>query len=299
MFPSEIKNDEQIKEAIIRVIVFFDLFDYPLSDFEIWKNLDKKIDLQKLKEILELLTELETKDGFFFLKNRSEIVASRQKRHNYTQRKIRIAKRFSKVFSILPWVKTIIISNSIGQFNLRDGSDIDFFVITAPRRIWLTRFFCASIAALLNSRPKLKNKRDKICLSFYITTNNLNLDGLKLRDGDPYFFYWLRSFILLYNKDEVYEKFLAANNLNSHIRQVDDFTPSSNQINEGSLLNYLERIFKKIQFIIMSPVLKTAINNSVGVVVNDNVLKLYLTDNRQEYAEKYGNRFKQIFTKNN
>ena len=302
MFPSEIKTEEQIQEAIISVVVFFDLFDYPLTNYEIWKYLDYRLSLLKIDEsltYLKSLNELDSKDGLFFLKNRSEIIISRQKRHNYTQRKIKIAKRFSKIFSLLPWVKTVILSNSIGQFNLRDGSDIDFFIICSPRRIWLTRFFCAGVAALLNSRPKLKNKRDKICLSFYITTDNLNLDSLKLPGGDPYFFYWLRSFILLYNKDGVYEKFLAANNLVISNECNGIYFEKERDVKQNIIISQFEKIIKTIQYIIMSPALKKAINNSIGVVVNDNILKLYLFDNRREYAKKYGNRLEQIIKKNN
>ncbi len=298
MFPKELKTKEQIKEAIISVVVFFDLFDYPLSDYEIWKYLDKGADFLELKEVLNGLSELENKNGFFFLKGREEILVSRRKRHNYSQRKIKIARRFAAIFKILPWVKLIILSNSMGQFNLRDGSDIDFFIITSPRRIWLTRFFCAGLAALLNSRPKSGNKRDKICLSFYITSDNLNLDSLKLPSYDPYFFFWLRSFILLYNKDNIYERFLAENKLLS-LTNESTFDYNSQNKKQARFFDYLEIFIKKFQLLIMSPVLKKAINNSVGVVVNDNILKFYLLDRRLEYAEKYGNKFEQIFKKNN
>jgi hypothetical protein len=297
MLNSELKTDLTLSEAIIRVIVFFDLFDYPLSAPEIKKYLTTPATLTEIIQALTGLKEIEEKNGFFFLNSRSEILATRQKRHNYSLRKIKIASRFSRMFSLLPWVKTIILSNSIGQFNLRDGSDIDFFIITAKQRIWLTRLFCAGIAALLNSRPSAKDKRDKICLSFYITTANLDLDNLKLPAGDPYFFYWLRSFILLYNKDNVYERFLAVNEispLDSDLRKID-----AREERPGLFFNFFENITKKFQLMIMSPALKQAINNSVGVVVSDKVLKLYLRDNRLEYAEKYGNKICQVFAKGN
>ncbi|MFZ4631952.1 MAG: hypothetical protein ACOYL8_01940 [Patescibacteria group bacterium] len=294
MFPSELKTEEQISEAIIGVIVFFDLFDYPLSAYEIWKYLDKKTSLIIIVKSLENLKIIGKKNGLFFLAGREEIIDIRQKRHNYSLRKIKIANRFSKLFSLLPYVKTVILSNSIGLYNLRDGSDIDFFIISSANRIWLTRLYCAGVAALLNSRPSFKNKRDKICLSFYISTENLNLDNLKLVGGDPYFYYWLRSFILLYNKDKTYEDFLSANCLE---RSPDSYVPGTLEIDrkkEFKISRSFENIAKKIQFLIMSPALKRAINNSVGVVINDKVLKLYLTDNRQDYREKYGNKIKQV-----
>ncbi len=296
-----IKTDSQLKEAIIRVIVFFDLFSYPLSAYEIFKYLDKKIALSDIMADIVNISEIDQKDGFFFLAGRNEIIITRGERHNYSLRKIKIARRFARFFSLLPFIKLIALSNSIGQYNLRDGSDIDFFVICTPKRIWLTRLYCAGIAKMLNCRPTVKNKRDKICLSFYLTTEHLNLADLKLDGDDPYFFYWQRSLVLLYSKDRTYENFLIANGLPTLVTETELNSKITATVasRSNSILNFLETVAKKIQLKIMPPVLKQAMNNSTGVVISDQVLKLYLRDNRREYAQKYGDKIYQIFTQNN
>ena len=299
MLNSNIKTGEELKEATTRVIVFFDLFDYPLTAYEVWKYLDKEALLNEVVDILDALSisgTINKKKGFFFLPGRSEILTTRSLRHNYSLRKIKIARRFTKLFKILPSVKAVILTNSIGQNNMRDSSDIDFLIITAPKRLWLTRLFCTGIAKLANSRPTEKNKRDKICLSFYLSAESMNLDEFKLADGDPYFFYWLRSFILLYNKKKTYEQFLADNKL-----PLDTLAGPDNAqfLLKSKFLNYLEKLAARLQRAIMSEPLKKAVNNSDGVVINDRVLKLYLHDRRREYAEKYGNRLRQVFAKNN
>jgi len=303
MFKYELNNQDKLNETIIQVIVFFDLFDFPLTAFELWHYLDKQIRLQDIINVLEVAPEIESKNGLYFLAGRGEILKTRRERHNYFLRKYKIAQRFVRYFSFLPFIKVITLSNSIGQFNLRDGSDIDLFIITARRRIWLTRLFCAGIAKILNRRPTPKNKKDKICLSFYISEENLNLDNLQMANGDPYFFFWLRSLVLLYNKDKVYEKFLVANclPLSEISAQSLDSVPAVKQKTAGlnKTFNYFERVAQKIQLIVMSPALKKAMNNSIGVVISDNILKLYLHDKRLEYAEKYANRLRQIFEKNN
>ena len=303
MFKYELKNPNKLNETIIQVIVFFDLFDFPVTAYEVWHYLDKRISFQDIIRTLETIPEIESKNGLFFLLGRAEIIKIRQTRHNYFLRKYKIAKKFARYFSFLPYIKVITLSNSIGQFNLRDGSDIDFFIITSPRRIWLTRLFCAGIAKILNRRPTPKNKKDKICLSFYISEENLNLDNLQIDGGDPYFFFWLRSLVLLYNKNNVFGEFLTANGLPNeeipiHFSEKKLFQKQKN-ILLSPILNYLEALAKKVQLIVMSPALKEAMNNSVGVVISDNVLKLYLQDKRIEYAEKYANRIHQIFKKNN
>ncbi len=293
MFNYDIRNDKSLKEAIIHLVAFFDLFEYPLTGYEIWYYLDKP---GQLSDLLKFLANdspiIKQKNGFYFLAQREEIIITRQKRYNYTNRKLKIAKRFSYWFNLLPFIKTIAISNSIGAHNLREGSDIDFFIITSPNRIWLSRFLCAGLAKLLNRRPTKRNKQDKICLSFYITKDHLNLTDLKLPFNDPYFDYWIRSLILLYNKKGIYQQFLIANKL-----AKGELLPLKHPKN--SLVDKLEKLTKKWQLQIMSPDLKKEMNNSDGVVVNDQVLKLYLGDRRREFLDKFNCKINEIFQKIN
>ncbi len=288
----------EILTEIKKVIIFFDLFDYPLTIFEIWHYLDKRIGFAEIEEFLTADQRvIEEKNGFYFLFGRENILKIRANRYNYSCRKRKKAEQFIRNFKCLPFIKVIALANSIGAHNLRDGSDIDFFIITAPRRIWLTRFIVAGAAKILNRRPTSKNKRDKICLSFYLTTDNLNFDNLKLADSDPYLYYWLRTLVLLYNKNNSYETFLAANSLGRNPSLIK--VCSNETTRKNFFFDFLENFLKKIQLKIMSPALKQAMNNSAGVIVNDQVLKLYQSDNRHAYAEKYGNKLRQVLAKNN
>jgi len=275
-------KSDKLEEAIIRVVAFFDLFNYPLTLYELKNYLDIDVGLKELEDFLIGINLIEERDGFYFLSGREEIIAIRQSRYNYTNRKIKIAKRFTRFFRLLPFIKMIAISNSIGAHNLREGSDIDFFIITSPKRIWLSRLFCAGLAKMLHSRPTVNNKKDKICLSFYVTENHLNLSDLKLPSQDPYFDYWIKSLILLYNRDKMYEKFLEAN-----CNNIDNKNGSSGK-------SILENLAKKLQLRIMSSELKKEMNCSDGVVVDNDILKLYLHDRRREFLEKYNNKIHEI-----
>jgi len=272
----------QLREAIISVIAFFDLFDYPLTAYEILERVKPVAELEKIWEILDQETEvtlgdygrdnvvspliIQQKNGFYFLSGHEELVTIRQKRYNYSYRKIKIAKQFTCLFSLCPFVRVVTLANSIGSYNLRDGSDIDFFIITSPRRIWLSRLYCTGLAKILNSRPNAKTKKDKICLSFYLSQEHLR-----------------HGLVLLYNKDKVYEKFLQIN------RGLDNLVLIYPAVKK-SPGDYWEKQAKKIQFKIMPPILKAAMNKSDGVVINDQVLKLYQRDRRREYAARSWNR---------
>jgi hypothetical protein len=295
-----INNPGELKQAIIRALAFFDLFDHPLTAYEIWGQLNKQWPLADVCLFLERTvaipgTFLEHKNGFYFLRGRAAITAIRPQRHNYSTRKLKIARRFARLFSVLLCVKLVALANSLGQNNLRDGSDIDFFIISSPRRVWLTRLYCTGLAKVLNRRPRPTDKKDKICLSFYAATDHLCLDDLRLPGDDPYFDNWRRSLVVLYNKDNTYEKFLAANGLSPEVHVAEAKKPRR----FSPVLDKLEILAKKLQLAIMPPSLKSVMNSSDGVVVNDSILKLYQRDRRREYAEKYGNKVNEIIKENN
>lgn len=291
------------QEEILKIIAFYDIFSFPLTIFEIKKLLFPLSNLSEIETILELepiSSKLERKNGFYFLKGRAEIINSRNRRYNYSLRKIKTAKFFAKIFAKLPFVLTVYLVNSIGNYNLRDDSDIDFFIITKNKRIWLSRFFCAGLMKLLNKRPNKKTKKDKICLSFYLSEDNLNLSDLKIKDGDPYFDFWEKNLLLLEDKKNVNQKFLQVNNLEFYYdlgRVQNSPTPKNKTSLVGYLMNYFENLSYKLQVKIMPLKLRQAAEIKDvygGVVLSDNIIKLYLKDRRLEIKKKYEEKLAQL-----
>jgi len=283
---SDFSSAEELKKAILRLVAFFDLFEYPLTPLEIRHYLDNKVAISRLSLALDELSasagaiRLDSSDGFYFLPGREETITTRRKRHNYSQRKIKIAKKIGYFFNLLPSVKMIAVANSLGGYNLRDGSDIDFFIITSARRVWLSRLFCAGLAKILNRRPTAKHKRDRICLSFYAASDYLDFSNLNLPGFDPYFYYWQRSLIVLYNKEEKYQEFLAANGLPGG--KLGTETKKSFFFGD-----YLEKVVKNWQLRIMPAPLSSQNGQDSGVMLNDGIIKLYLLDRRREFLKKY------------
>ncbi len=294
--PNEINNKLELIKLVLGPIVFLDLFDYSPNANEIWRFIDKKISLSEVYNIVGALIGEQRvvyeRNGFYFLPGREKNIEIRQKRYNYSVKKIKIAKKFSRFFSFLPAVKMIAVANFIGDHNLREEGDIDFFIITSKNRIWLSRLFCAGFAKLLNSRPTARKKQDKICLSFYISEDHLDVSDLSLPIPDPYFHYWLRGLMPIYDKDNTYQQFLAANRIT--LDNDNALTPRKYKSN-----NILEKIAKSIQLKIMSPALREAMVGSEGVLISDNVLKLYLKDRRRYFAEKYNLKIDEIVQKIN
>lgn len=298
--------NNDLKVSIYKTIIYFDLFNYPLTAYELWQYLPSKSDFITCKKALEELEKekkIIRKTSFYYLKNRDKNLKHRNKRYHFSNRKIEIAQKMVRLFSFLPWVKFVALSNLIGRHNLRDGSDIDLFIITSKNRIWISRFFCAGIMKLLNKRPNKKTKRDKICLSFYVDQENLNLEKLALEGGkDFYFYYWLAGLYPLYDRGGYHYYLIKENQwIEKYLPNIElflsnqSYSPNLN-LSKGknivsnfnrAIFDYIEKVSANIQKRIMPKNLKEIANLDSRVVIKKGVLKLYLIDRRKEFEEKY------------
>jgi len=284
---------------IQKTISFFSLFNYPLTAFEVWKYLPVKAKFSEVLFCLDNgLENINQKNGQYFPALCEKNLEKRNRRYNYSDRKFKQAIKISKIFRFIPYIKMIAIVNIIGSANMRNESDIDFFIVTVPKRIWLTRFFCVLIAKILNKRPQKNKTKDTICLSFYITEDNLNLENLMLNSLDWYFIYWLACLVPIYDADNYYEKLINHNLwLKKTLPNWKKNTPSNRlQIKNkkyffSNFYNYcfdflfgnFENIIKKFQLKIMPEILKQKMNQDKSVIINDQILKLHINDRRKNF----------------
>ncbi len=309
-------NKQELALSIVKTIAFFDIFSYPLTAYEIFNYLPLKAKLKDVSDVLPYLVEIgivQEKDCFYFLATNDACYNARLNRYHLANRKLKIAKKVAKWFSYLPFVKLVALSNLIGRHNMRDESDIDIFIISGKNRLWLSRFFCAGLMKLLNKRPTKENKRDKICLSFYVDSDHLDLSNLSLENAeDWYFYYWLAGLYPLYDEGSYYLRLMQANQwLKNYLPNIDFFI--SNQSYNPALkfrskapfilrsfhnfLNFLEIRLKRLQLKIMPKALKEKANLSSQVVIKDGVLKLYLTDRRQEFKDIFDQKLYEVLKK--
>jgi hypothetical protein len=291
------------QEAVLKTIIFFDLFSYPLTNWEIWQYLNLEISLSNLeKEVADLVlnNSLEEKDGFYFLPGKQDLINIRKERYNFANYKIKLAKRAAKVFKWLPSVKLVAVANLIGHHNLRNESDIDIFIVSSPNRLWLTRLFCTGLMKIARQRPTKVCKRNKMCLSFYAASDGLAMESLRFKPNDPYFDHWFLGLHPVYDNDK-YLSYLRFKNPwlkksfpNSMLLKENfsgDFF-SSNWLDRFLYhgANWLNGLAKKIQVIIMPKVLKDLANQGTGVVLSDQILRFYLKDKRRDFLDKYHER---------
>lgn len=294
----------------MRTVAYFDMFDFPVTAYEIWQNLPKPSRFMEVIIFLEQgIKGLEHKNGFYFLSGRSALIETRLSRYTATDRKFKRALRLMKIYKFIPWLKMAAIGNLIGAHNLREESDIDLLIVAQGKRLWLTRFFCVIIAKILGLRPSPSRNQDKICLSFFISDQQLDLSSLMLVNprcsatmalkSDIYFIHWLAGLTPIYDPAGIYEKFILANNwLRSYLpnwqgriildrRKIDSRRLDFYREVADLFIGGLEPWFKKQQLKLLPKALQELKNLDTRVVVDDQVIKLHANDRREKYGNKY------------
>ena len=312
----KLNNKDVFISAILEVLAFFDIFDFPLTAFEIRKYLRVPCSLSTLNDFLDAPNRdqrIGYDNGFYFLAGREGIIAIRGSRYAAAARKMRVALRAASVFSYLPWIKFVALGNIMGPHNGKEASDIDLVIVTARNRIWLVRFFCVLISKFMGWRPNERSVRDKICLSFFLA-ENVGLGKTMLQkspestsftyplDSDPYFVYWTalliplfwdRSFFLKWDEqaDWLRERFP---NLSIGF---DGYFPARNLMKKT--ISAFFRIFfwpfesyaRAIQLKVMPSRLKCAANLDTRVMTGKDILKFHLNDRRDEYRNLFYRKF--------
>jgi hypothetical protein len=248
------------EEAILKTLLYSDLFDYPLRQEELYNFLiGKKISKSEFTRILNnTKLPIAFNDGFYFLKNRQRIVQTRQVRERISLKKLVKAEKIINKLSLIPTIKLIGISGTLAMRNCVEGDDIDIFVIAEKGFAWTTRFLTAFMLIIMGVyRNKNSQKyQDKICLNLILDENKISF-----KEKDLFTAHEIVQLLPVFEKDKTYRKFLTANSWVKNILPNFEFKHESifkkQQSDFDKLLIailkiiFLEKILKKLQLLYM------------------------------------------------
>ncbi len=230
---------------------------------------------------------------------------TREGRQTIVYRKWRRALRVGRWLAMMPYVEMIAVCNNLAYDNATDESDIDLFIVTTSKRIWIARFFVSGFLALLRLRPTHRTTRDKICASFFVSMDHLNLADLQIYElriknnelRDPYLLFWTATLYSIYDRGGVYERFWSANAwIKEHLPNAVPMIPHPwRTVRPVFSLRFLETIFdvwfeqwaKRIQMRTFPNNIRDLMNKDTRVVVTDEVLKFHTNDRREEYRKEF------------
>ena len=160
------------EKGILRTLLYFDIFNYPLNEIEIasFSPLPMEMHWQTALVTLTNRQIVHRLSGFYSLRDDPFLISRRKAGNLLAQKKMRTARMFSRLISLFPFVRSVMLSGSISKGYMDEKSDIDYFIITSTRRLWLVR-----AAMALFRRVFLFNSHKYFCTNYFIDCENLEI----------------------------------------------------------------------------------------------------------------------------
>ena len=251
-------------KSIIKTLAYYDIFDYPLTAEEIYHNLganhvfsmDVVNEIEKLCSVCLVYKE----NNFYLLRDKKDFVNKRLAGNKLAEKRMKSAYRMSKFISKFPYVRAILLSGSISKGYMEKDSDVDYFIITHPNRLWITR-----LLLMLFKKIFLLNSRKVFCINYFVDTDTLEIEEKNIFTATE-----LATLIPTYGT-ELYNELYDRNNWLKH------FYPNFPKRNTTRILTEKQNVLKKF--------FEKLLNNNIGDKLDDFAMNLFAKSNLKKYQE--------------
>jgi hypothetical protein len=224
-------------EQIIRTLLYYDIFNYPLTAAEVFRflrvnHVNESIVTSRLNNLTEQHIIFQF-DNFFSLKNSKAAIDRRVKGNLEAEKYLPLAQKKAKLISRFPFVRAVLASGSLSKGYMDEKSDLDFFIITAPRRLWIARTLL-----VMYKRIFLFNSHKYFCVNYFVDEDHLEIEEKNLFTATE-----LATAIPLYGAKH-YEKLLQ---VNSWIKEFfPNYTPRNSSAVKVSKSSLTKRLLEKV-----------------------------------------------------
>lgn len=292
----------EINKALLRTLLYSDIFDYPLTKEQLWQFLitKKKVSKKSFEETLsKKILAVSVQNGLYFLKGRDRIIKKRLQRQEESKKKLYHAHTIVSYLSFIPTILFIGVSGALALENAKKEDDIDLFIITQKNSVWLTRLLILFLLQLLGKRRKRAevHASDKICCNMFISEEKLIFSKDR---QDMFTAHEITQLKPLFDRNNAYKKFMVKN------KWIERFMPNTIEIkklrNEDSkgkkikrlnylvtqLLNILEFLAKQVQLWYMRDYITT-----------ETITEAFLAFHPHDYRFSILNKYKRTLKKYN
>lgn len=188
---------------IVATIAYYDVLDYPLTAFEIWKYL-LRIDTDNwdvcdasTASLEDVMNALETdavrkhimsERGFYVLRGRRKLIAKRLASGKSMIPKFKRIHRLTWWLRFVPYVRMVALTGSLAMKNGDAESDWDMLIVLRPGHIWMGRTLVTGFLHLTGKRRYGSHIKDRACLNYWITSDSLEIITKDLFSSNEYFF---------------------------------------------------------------------------------------------------------------
>ena len=200
----ELDHFTVLSQSIVKALLYFDLFNYPLKPDEVYCNLQTNhVTIAEVARELQQLTKamvLFQSGEYFSLQHTHDLISRRISGNRMAEEYMRIAERRARLIYQFPFVRAVMISGSLSKDYADEQTDIDFFIITAPKRLWVARTLL-----VLFKRIFLLNSHKFFCVNYFIDEEHLEIEEKNLFTATEL------STLLPMHGSELYHRFVSCN----------------------------------------------------------------------------------------
>ncbi len=209
------------------MLLYFDIFQYPLNKTELSLAVGEPDKLDEYLEELAAANLIENNNEWYFLKGRrytKRITEKSMSSHFYQK-----AKKYAALIYQFPFVRGVYISGSLSKDWADETTDVDYFIITSPQRLWICRTLL-----ILFKKTVLLNSRKYFCLNYFIDTSSLEIEEKNIFTATEI------SFLKPMVNDELLSEFIQKNNW------TNKYYEQSSNVDTTYLITRKPNLFKKI-----------------------------------------------------
>jgi hypothetical protein len=165
----------QPEHSVIKALAYFDIFNYPLTQEEIYNYINEPVAIEVvMATLLQLVEEKRIyRLGSFY--SLQPDVALRTRRTIGNHKAEILLKTAYKVGGFLyqfPFVRGIGISGSLSKNFADKNTDIDFFIITHSNRLWIAR----TLMHLFKKLTFITGHQHWYCMNYYIDEEAMQIE---------------------------------------------------------------------------------------------------------------------------
>lgn len=240
--------------TLLKPLLYFSLFQYPLTEDEVFDYSEAKTKEQAKKELDCLVKDnvIYRIEDFYLCENNASLIKRRLIGNRKAEEIHTKAEKVSKFISKFPYVEGVGISGSLSKGYYDGNGDIDFFIITSKKRLWIARTFL-----ILYKKIFLLNSKKFFCVNYFISTNALEIDeknrftATELLTLIPMF--GNGSFHEFYEQNKWVSEFLPNKSFHDRLTSLDPVKkPVFSKLTERSLNNklgdYIDSLFLRITY---------------------------------------------------
>jgi hypothetical protein len=175
----EVREHTTLHQYIIKTLLYYDIFDYPLKAGEVFRFLGMNSVTEK--DVLQTLNEMALQRNIYKFGDLYSVQCSeanilrRIKGNNEAVKFNKLAKEKAIFISRFPFVRAVMASGSLSKDYMDETSDLDFFIVAAPGRLWICRMLL-----ILYKRIFLNNSHKFFCVNYFVDTAHLEIEEKNL-----------------------------------------------------------------------------------------------------------------------